>query len=84
MKKRDYKSEYNNYHGKPEQIKKRANRVQARRDMEKAGHARKGDGKDVAHKDNNTYNNKRSNLTMQSPSKNRSFARDKNAKRKKG
>jgi hypothetical protein len=46
-----------------------------------AGKARKGDGKDVAHKDNNTANNSSSNLTMQSKEKNRSFKRDKNARR---
>lgn len=48
--KRDYKSEYANYQGKPEQIKKRAERVKARRIMEKEGAVSKGDGKDVDHK----------------------------------
>lgn len=47
---RDYKKEYREYHGKPEQIKNRAKRVQARRDMIKAGRAAKGDGKEVDHK----------------------------------
>lgn len=46
---RDYKAEYANYQGKPEQIKKRAERVKARRMMEKTGAATKGDGKDVDH-----------------------------------
>lgn len=50
-KKRDYKKEYREYHGKPEQIKRRAQRVQARRDAEKAGKVRKGDGKEVHHVD---------------------------------
>lgn len=48
-KKRDYKKEYREYHGKPEQIKRRAQRVQARRDAEKKGKVRKGDGKEVHH-----------------------------------
>lgn len=48
--KRDYKSEYANYHGQPEQIKKRAERVKARRMLEKTGAVTKGDGKDVDHK----------------------------------
>ncbi len=48
--KRDYKAEYANYHGKPDQIKKRAARVKARRIMEKEGAVTKGDGKDVDHK----------------------------------
>lgn len=42
-------SEYQNYHGKPEQIANRAERVKARRTMEKTGAAKKGDGKDVDH-----------------------------------
>lgn len=46
---RDYKKEYKDYHGKPEQIKKRAQRVQARRDAEKDGRVSKGDGKDLDH-----------------------------------
>ena len=46
---RDYKKEYQSYHGKPEQIANRAERVKARRIMEKTGAAKKGDGKDVDH-----------------------------------
>lgn len=48
--KRDYAKEYRDFHGKPEQIKKRAERVKARRIMEKEGAVTKGDGKDVDHK----------------------------------
>lgn len=46
---RNYKKEYAEYHGKPEQIANRAERVKARRMMEKTGAAQKGDGKDVDH-----------------------------------
>ncbi len=46
---RDYAKEYREYHGKPEQIKERAQRVMARRKMEKEGKAHKGDGLDVDH-----------------------------------
>lgn len=46
---RDYKKEYAEFHGKPEQIALRAERVKARRMMEKTGAAKKGDGKDVDH-----------------------------------
>lgn len=70
------------YNAKPEQKKRRAQRNAARRKMEKAGKVRKGDGKDVAHKDNNTGNNSRGNLAVQSKAKNRSFARNKKAGRK--
>lgn len=47
---RDYRHEYDSFHGKPEQIKKRAMRVQARRDMEKKVGAKALAGKDVDHK----------------------------------
>lgn len=68
---RDYKEEYRRYHSKPEQVKRRAGRNKARRLMIKAGKARKGDGKDVDHKDRNPRNNSRSNLRIQSKHVNR-------------
>lgn len=70
------------YNAKPEQKKRRAQRNAARRKMIKAGKVRKGDGKDVAHSDNNTANNSMRNLLVQPPKVNRSFKRDKNARRK--
>jgi len=70
------------YNAKPEQVKRRAQRNAARRKMEAAGKVRKGDGKDVAHKNNNTANNSMSNLAVQSKAKNRSFPRNSKAKRK--
>ncbi len=80
---RNYRKEYDNYQGKPEQKKKRAKRNAARAKMEKSGKVRKGDGKDVDHKNGNPKDNSSKNLRVQSKSKNRSFARDKNAKKKK-
>ena len=68
---RDYKKEYKEYHSKPEQKKRRAGRNAARRKMEKAGKVRKGDGKDVDHKDRNPRNNGKSNLRVQSKRVNR-------------
>jgi hypothetical protein len=79
---RDYKKEYKNYHSKPEQKKKRASRNSARAAMVKAGKVRKGDGKDVDHKNGNPRDNSKSNLRVQPKSKNRSFARNKNAGKK--
>jgi hypothetical protein len=70
------------YNSKPEQKKRRAARNAARRKMIKAGKAKKGDGKDVHHKDGNPRNNKRSNLAVSSKSKNRSIKRDKNARKR--
>jgi len=79
---RNFRKEYDNYHGTEKAKKQRALNNKARRKMISEGKAHKGDGKDVAHVDNNTRNNSPSNLKLQSKSKNRSFARDKNARRK--
>jgi hypothetical protein len=79
---RDYKAEYEQYHGTDKQKKRRAKRNAARSKMEKAGKVSKGDGKDVAHKNNNPHDNKMNNLAVQSKAKNRSFPRTKTARRK--
>lgn len=79
---RDYKKEYANYQGKPEQIKRRASRNAARRLLEKEGKVRKGDGKDVNHRNGNPTSNKRSNLQVQTKSANRSYPRTKTAGKK--
>jgi hypothetical protein len=70
------------YNSKPEQKKRRAQRNAARRKMIAAGKVKKGDGKDVAHLNNNPHDNRKSNLAVQSKAKNRSFPRNKNAGRK--
>lgn len=80
---RNYKLEYKNYQGSPEQIKRRASRNKARREMMKLGLAKKGDGKDVIHKSGNPLNNQLSNLGIQSKHANRSYARTKSARKKK-
>ena len=69
---RNYKKEYENFHAKPEEKKRRADRNKARKLMEKRGLVRKGDGKDVDHKDRNTRNNSPSNLRVTSKKTNRS------------
>ena len=81
MPKRNYAGEYKNYQGKPAQIKRRASRNAARRKMIVAGKARKGDGKDIAHRNNNPTDNRSKNLGVQSKAKNRSFARTRTAHR---
>lgn len=48
-KKRDYQKEYNDYHSKPEQKKRRAARNSARASAMKRGAVKKGDGKEVHH-----------------------------------
>ena len=70
---RNYKKEYANYHAKPAQKKRRASRNAARNTLAKG--STNLNGKDVAHRNGNPKDNRRSNLTIQSPSRNRSFAR---------
>jgi len=59
------------YNSRPAQKKRRANRNAARAKMIKAGLARKGDGKDVHHKDGNPMNNSWGNLSLSSKNANR-------------
>ena len=76
---RNYKIEYQTYQGTDAQIKKRSQRNKARRELEKAGKVHKGDGKEVNHKTpiRNGGSNARSNLEVQSASKNKSWRRGK-------
>jgi hypothetical protein len=78
---RNYKNEYQNYQGKPEQIANRAKRNAARAEMEKKGVVSKGDGKDVDHKTPIAKGggNGSGNLRAVPKSANRSFARTRNA-----
>lgn len=71
---RDYKREYETYHGTPEQRKKRAARNKARREAVKDGRAKKGDGKDIHHKKplRSGGSNAKSNTASTSKKKNRS------------
>lgn len=80
---RNYKKEYENYQGSPEQIARRSSRNKARRLLEKEGKVHKGDGKDVDHKSSNPLDNSKSNLRVQSKHENRSFPRTKTAREKK-
>ena len=68
-KKRNYKKEYREYHGKPEQIDNRSKRNSARRKM----NLKKCDGKEVDHKRplSKGGGNGKSNLRVVSRSKNR-------------
>ena len=87
---RNYKKEYENYHSKPEQKKRRAGRNHARRQLKDT----KGIvGKDVHHKDGNPMNNDKSNLSIVTQKYNRTEPRlrdeerepqDKDIKDKKG
>lgn len=57
----------------PEQKKRRAERNASRAKMVKAGKARKGDGKDVDHKNHNTGDKSSKNLQVIDKSKNRAM-----------
>ena len=59
MPKRNYRGEYDNYHKQTDQKKRRASRNTARSKMKTAGRVKKGDGKDVAHKNGNPRDNKK-------------------------
>jgi len=68
---RDYRKEYDTYHSKPGQKKRRAGRNAARRSMMKAGRVRKGDGKEVDHRNGNAADNRPGNLSVMSRLANR-------------
>lgn len=79
--KRNYKQEAK-YHATADQKKKRAARNAARNLMAKAGKVKKGDGKDVDHRNGNPKDNARKNLAVKSKSSNRSFPRNSKAGKK--
>ena len=66
---RDYRKEDEDYHGKPEEIARRAARNKARANKKKKGFLSRFD--EVDHKDNNPQNNSPSNLRAVSRNKNR-------------
>ena len=72
---RDYRKEYDNYQGKPEQLLNQATRNKARADMVKKG--ADVNGKDVAHvKALSKGGSNSTGVKLQAPSKNRSFKRN--------
>ena len=75
---RDYRAEYDKYQGTPEQKKQRAMRNAARREAERKGLVRKGDGKDIDHKQpiSKGGTNNKGNLRAVPASQNRSFPRN--------
>ena len=72
---RNYRQEYDKYHARPTQIKRRSARNKANRKSGKKG-------MDVHHKDGNPLNNSKKNLTVRTKSSNRSFPRNKRAGKK--
>jgi hypothetical protein len=66
---RDYRKEYDDYHGKPDEIARRAARNKARSKKEKRGFLSRFE--EVDHIDNNPENNSPDNLRVVSRHKNR-------------
>jgi len=76
---RDYAKEYRDYHGKPEQIKRRAQRNAARRAAAEDGAVHKGDGKEVDHLGSNrrgSLDNKRTKVVSRKANRKRQPKRD--------
>ena len=69
---RNYRKEYDNYHSRPEQKRRRAGRNKARAIMTKSRGKAALAGRDIDHKDRNPLNNGRKNLRISSKSINRS------------
>ena len=68
---RNYRKEYDEYHGTPEQIQNRSSRNKARRKMERHHGKQAVKGKEVDHRDGNPKNNGKKNLQLMSRSANR-------------
>ena len=78
--KRDYsKNGEGKYQSSPKQKKNRAGRNKARRIAERQGIVKKGDGKDIHHRNGNPLDNSPGNTVVRSRSSNRSFRRNKRA-----
>lgn len=77
--KRDYRREVDKYTSRPEVVKKRVEQNKARREMQREGLVKKGDGKDVDHRVplSKGGSSDRSNLRVVPASENRSFSRNK-------
>ena len=78
---RNYGSEYKRYQKQSTQKKNRASRNAARNILLKQGKVKKGDGKDVAHKNGNPRDNRLKNLAVSSKRANRSFRRTRTARK---
>ena len=77
---RDYRKEYDDYHGKPDEIARRAARNKARSKKKKKGLMNLGSNDEVDHIDNNPENNSPSNLRVVSRHKNRTRSHTKRSK----
>ena len=79
---RNYSGEYKNYQGTPAQRRRNDARKAARRKMVAAGAVKKGDGKDIHHRNGNPKDNSRKNLAVTAIKTNRSFPRTSRARKR--
>jgi len=79
---RNYRNEYDKYQGTAQQKKNRAGRNAARRTLTKVGVVKKGDGKDINHRNGNPRDNSKKNLQVTTKRANRSFPRNSKAGKK--
>jgi hypothetical protein len=70
------------YNSRPEQKRRRAERNASRAKMEEAGKVRKGDGKDVDHRNHRTSDKSAKNLSVMSRSRNRAMNQHDKRKRR--
>lgn len=68
---RNYKEEYKKYQSSSSSKKDRASRNKIRRRLLASGRVKKGDGKDIDHKDGNPRNNSSNNIRVVSKKLNR-------------
>lgn len=68
---RNYKEEYKRYQSSTSSKKDRASRNKIRRRLLASGRVKKGDGKDIDHKDGNPRNNSSNNIRVVSKKLNR-------------
>lgn len=78
---RDYKRE-RQLQSTPRELARNAARKKARRKLEASGRVKKGDGKDVDHKNGNPHDNSKKNLRVTTKKANRSFSRNSKAGKK--
>ena len=78
---RDYKRE-RQLQSTPRELARNAARKKARRKLEASGRVKKGDGKDVDHKNGNPHDNSKSNLRVTTKKAKRSFPRNSKAGKK--
>lgn len=70
------------FNSSPEQKKRRAERNSTRAKLERQGRVKKGDGKDVDHRNHNTSDKSSKNLGVMSKSRNRAMNQHDTRKRK--